>query len=69
MTPDGWIQGCRCGRMVTIAISRRETAEKVDQEIKKRWYDADGNLERVTGNGTKGPEKANNSPQSIKHEI
>lgn len=51
ITPAGWVQGCRCGRMVTVSIARRETAEKTDTVIKKNWYDADGNLERTTGSG------------------
>lgn len=61
MKADTWMQLCRCGRMVKVSTARRETTEKVSEEVIKHWFDADGNLERITGNGHKDPDNTNPS--------
>ena len=56
--PDGsgrtWTERCRCGRIVevdcTFAIAPSKTPKYT-----RSWYDQDGNLERVTGDGRPKP--------------
>lgn len=46
-----WIERCRCGRQVVITLQRSESPEKTSAKVMKHWFDKDGILERMTGNG------------------
>lgn len=51
VSKDGWIERCRCGRQVVITLQRSESPEKTSAKVMKHWFDKDGILERMTGNG------------------
>lgn len=46
---EGWYERCKCGKMAKVALRRREDEEKVVVRVAKQWFDAEGNLEKVTG--------------------
>ena len=45
------MERCRCGRYIDVSLKRSESGEKQAALITKVWYDKDGNVERITGNG------------------
>ena len=48
---DTWLERCFCGKTCRVSVSRSDNENKAGAMMTKRWYDADGNLERVSGNG------------------
>lgn len=46
---DHWAERCRCGRSVHVSFQQRENEKKVEVGMQKRWFDSEGNLERITG--------------------
>lgn len=44
-----WIERCKCGRIVEIALKRRENSKKVESQMVKCWRDRDGKLIKTTG--------------------
>lgn len=46
-----WVERCRCGRQVVITLLRSESPQKVGSKVIKHWFDRDGKLERMTGDG------------------
>lgn len=43
-----WVERCRCGRTVSVDCSFFG-ADRISPKIRKAWFDAEGNLERITG--------------------
>lgn len=44
-----WTERCKCGRLVLVDCNYFNRDSKFP--IRKRWFDADGNFEKETGQG------------------
>lgn len=64
--PGQWIERCKCGRVVNVSIAKRENGKKVDIQMTKHWFDKDGLLERITGNGINGTPLEINTNNNLK---